>query len=247
MSNPPLAIDPNPILSNSFLSLVDERVTGLYPFFTEVYQVALPPPLPEAQPNPFVAMIRLRESPAHLSASLNVNVVIPGYSETLSTPSSGDFLVDYETGDVFFNTSEVGNNVVVTYQGTGSIVTAADVNNITIPLVPFYNKLDNIVPDGGGTFTFPNNVVVSSPYTITGAGSGISGLMQRYDTVATASQTVFTPGFAVTSSSTLVYSDGLLMTQGGSADYTITGSGTTITFNEAKPLGEPVSIIKIGI
>jgi type VI secretion system secreted protein VgrG len=223
MSNPPLEIDPTPILPSSFLSLTDKRVVGQAVQFTEVYQISVPPPLPEAQPTPSVAMIRLREAPQQLSTNLNVNVLIPGFSEVISTPSTGQFLVNYGNGDIYFNTSQIGTDVVVTYYGTGSIITAADINNITGPLTPFYNKLDGIVPD------------LPAPQIFTFAG-GIAGLMQRTTVISAANQLVFNAGFPVTPSSTLVYSQGLLMTAGISADYVTGGTGTFGTSISAFPL-----------
>jgi len=222
MSNPPLEIDPTPILPTSFLSLTDKRLVGSAVPFTEVYEISAPPPLPEAQPSPFVAMIRLREAPQQLSTNLNVNVLIPGFTEVLSTPSAGQFLVNYGNGDIFFNASQIGTNAVVSYYGTGSIVTAADINNITGPLVPFYNKLDGIVPDlpAPQIFTFPG---------------GIAGLMQRNTFIATHGQTVFNATFPVTADSTLLFSDGLLMTEGVSADYILGISGTFGTSVSASP------------
>src|ERR1035437_9171960 len=184
MTNP-LSINPTPILPSSFLSLVDKRTIGKAVYFTEIYQISNPPPLPEEQPDPFVGQIRLRECPAH---DPSFPIFISGYSEVPSTPSTGQFSVDYVNGVLSFSPADIGINVTISYYGLGSIVMAADVNNITSQLVPAVNILN-------------------------------SGLMQRTTDIAASGAAVFTADFAVTPTSTMVFSQGLLMTEGALMDY----------------------------
>lgn len=199
MANP-FSIDPVPILSTSILTLVDRRDIGASVPISESYQVS---------PS---ALVRLRECPEKDTPS---SIVIPGYVEVLSIPSSNQFSVDYGNGIITFNAAQIGAVVTISYMGTGSVIQAADSNNITVPLQVLATTLSG-------------------------------GLIERAVIIATSSQTVFNVGFAISSTDTLVYSNGLLMTEGGSADYTITGS-SQVTFNAGKSTGDVVNFIKIGI
>lgn len=63
-------------------------------------------------------------------------VIIPGYVEILTgTPTGNQFLVDYSTGVITFDSSLSGTNVTVSlYQGTGSEIAAEDVNELQNPV-----------------------------------------------------------------------------------------------------------------
>jgi hypothetical protein len=166
-----LNLDPTIIQPTDLLTLFDERdVTASVPY-TEEYIIPAPVPgRPDLQyPNgPFV---NLREDPLQYLASVPTGVYVrqvPGgnFAETLAPAiGPGQFRVDYLNGTVLFNAADVGKVVAITYYGIGSEVRAEQVNNITYPLVPFYNKLNGIVPDGGTNFTFPGSITITGAIT----------------------------------------------------------------------------------
>jgi hypothetical protein len=233
----PLELDPIPIHSTSYLTLFNKRPIGNELLYTsEAYQI---PSVTSPAPFTGYPFIRLREAPLQ-----SFGVTIPGYTEdTLGPPGSFQFTVDYANGFITFNTANIGATVLVTYKGRGSIILAQDINLITAPLVPFYNKLNTIVPDGPATpnFTFPDNVTVTGNLTVLGTA------ITRQTIIATASQTVFNLSFNINSDNLLVYKQGLLATEGGGADYTVTGTTPgQITFNTGRPLGEIENFVRIG-
>lgn len=192
----PFEIDPTPILSTSFLTLVDKRQIGSPFFRSESYTISSS------------YTIRLVECPEKDSPS---TVAIPTFTEVTSIPTAiNQFLVDYVNGNITFYATPalIGTVVTVSYKGLGSILQAADVNNVT---------------------------------------SSISGgLILRTTIIATSGQTIFTPSYKVSATATLVYSNGLLMTEGGGADYTTALNGSHITFNVGRSTGDVVNFINIG-
>lgn len=88
----------------------------------------------EAHTVPLVSpfQIKLVEVPLEVFPS---TVSIPGFTETTNvTPSTGEFSVSYSTGFVTFNSSAAGTGVLVSYEGTGSVVDANDINAIQTEL-----------------------------------------------------------------------------------------------------------------
>lgn len=222
-----LELDPPIIQGDSFLTLFNRRSIGFELPYTESYQV------------PANATVRLREAPLKESPS---TVIIPGYAEDpLGPPVVNQFTVDYANGFIAFNAANIGATISISYKGRGSIILAQDINLITSPLVPFYNKLNTIVPDAPATpnFTFPDNVTVMGDLFVSGDA------LARETIVATASQTVFNLSFTIVSNNLLVFKQGLLATEGGSNDYTITGA-SQVTFNSGRPSGEIENFIRIG-
>lgn len=63
------------------------------------------------------------------------SVSIPGYNEiTSGTPTGTQFLVDYTTGIISFSTSQDGNSISVSYNGLGSEIFNADINELQNPV-----------------------------------------------------------------------------------------------------------------
>ena len=194
MSNP-LQSNPVPILPTSLLTLVDKKLIGTSDTLSEAYQVGTG------------ATIRLREAPEQDSPS---SIAIPGYTEVPSFPSAAQFSVNYGNGIITFNNAQVGAIVTISYKGIGSVVHAADINNII-----------------GGLQTFALSPLSRSAF------------------VATSGQAIFNTSFPIKSNSSLIYSNGLLMAEGGGFDYTITGA-SQITFNTGLLTGTIVNIITLG-
>ena len=120
-------------------------------------------------------VVALRELPKKQQVAVPTGttvVQVPGgpFVEVLSAPAAGQFSVNYTNGNVTFNSADIGKNVLISYTALGSIVRAQHVNNISIPFVPFYNKLDGIVPDlpAVQNFTFPADVTVTGDLNILG-------------------------------------------------------------------------------
>jgi hypothetical protein len=76
---------------------------------------------------PASRVLKIREVPD--DGSVNTKPVIPGLTETaVYPPLTGQFFVNYCTGYVEFNTAQIGDTVVITYWGKGSLVEADDIN-----------------------------------------------------------------------------------------------------------------------
>src|ERR1019366_3295116 len=81
--------------------------------------------------------IRLVEVPQQ---SVLTPVLIPGYTEILSgIPTGIQFLVNYDTGAITFDTALDGTTVSVSYAGLGSEIAAEDINEIQDPLESIAN------------------------------------------------------------------------------------------------------------
>jgi len=163
-----LQLDPSLITETDLLTLHDQHtvaeehvVPAIGAEFLSTYLI------------PASKVVTLREQPKQQQLTIPTGttvVQVPGgpFVEVFSTPAVGQFLVNYANGTVSFNVADVGKSVLVGYTALGSIVRARHVNNISIPFVPFYNKLDGIVPDGGVDFTFPNDVTVTGDLNVLG-------------------------------------------------------------------------------
>jgi hypothetical protein len=97
------------------------------------------------------------------------------------------------------------------------------------------------------TFTTPpstGSIILVSYSRVEGSSLPI---LQKHSATAGAGQTAFTLPFAYTpgTGSLFVYSSGMIMLVGGSADYVETDS-TTITFNTGRQAGEAVQFIHYG-
>lgn len=163
-----LELDPSVITETSLLTLHNQHtvaeehvVPNVGAEFLSTYTI------------PSSNVVALRESPKQqqLTVPTGTTVVqVPGgpFVEVLSTPAAGQFSVNYTNGTVTFNAADIGKDVLVTYTALGSVVRAQHINNISTPLVPFFNKLDGIVADGGVDFTFPNDVTVTGNLNVLG-------------------------------------------------------------------------------
>jgi hypothetical protein len=165
-----LNLDPTIITETDLLTLHNKH--------TLAEQHAVPGILPEELSTytiPASGIVYLREQPRQQQAAVPTGttvVEVPGgpFVETLSSPAAGQFLVNYINGTLTFNVADVGKDVLVSYTALGSIVLAQHVNNISTPLVPFYNKLNVIVPDlpAVQNFTFPADVTVTGDLNVLG-------------------------------------------------------------------------------
>ena len=163
-----LQFDPAVITETSLITLHNQH--------TLTEQHAVPGLLPEEYSTytiPSSKVVSLRELPKKQQNSVPTGVSvtqIPGgpFLESLSTPSSSQFQVNYVNGTVTFNVADVGKDVLISYTALGSLVKAEHVNNISRPLVPFYNKLNGIVADGGTNFTFPADVSINGSLNVVG-------------------------------------------------------------------------------
>lgn len=163
-----LQFDPTIITETDLLTLHDAHpvsqehtVPGLSPSELSTYTI------------PASGIVALREQPKRQQVAVPTGVSVqqvPGssFTEVLSSPGTNQFLINYNDGTIKFNVADAGKNVLVTYTALGSVVKAVHINNISIPFVPFYTKLNGIVPDGGVNFTFPNNVTVSGDLNVLG-------------------------------------------------------------------------------
>ncbi len=166
----PLQLDPTVITETDLLTLHNQHtvaeehnVPGVGAEFLSTYTI------------PASGVVSLREQPKQLSATIPTGttvVEVPGgpFVEVLSGPAAGQFQVNYSNGNVTFNVADAGKDVLVSYTALGSVVKAEHVNNISTPLVPFYNKLDGIVPDLPAiqNFTFPADVTVTGDLNVLG-------------------------------------------------------------------------------
>src|SRR5690242_14386464 len=75
------------------------------------------------------SQIRLIEVPEGPAPNVTITGIGGPYNEILvGTPTGGQFIVDYSTGAITFASTQNGNAVLVSYQGTGSEISAEDVN-----------------------------------------------------------------------------------------------------------------------
>lgn len=165
-----LNLDPAVITETDLLTLHNKH--------TLAEQHAVPGILPEELSTytiPSSGIVYLREQPKQTSVAIPTGVTViqvPGgpFVESLGTPAAGQFAVNYVNGTVSFNAVDIGKDVLVSYTALGSLVLAQHVNNISTPLVPFYNKLNGIVPDLPATqnFTFPADVTVTGDLNVLG-------------------------------------------------------------------------------
>ncbi len=156
-----LELDPTIISDTSLLTLFNQRPTGLELPRSETYII------------PTSGDMILREAPQQLNLVIPTGVTateVPGGSfvEVSTAPAIGQFTINYTNGILTFNVADAGKTMLIGYNGLGSIVHAVHVNNIIIPLTPFYNKLNGIVTDGGVDFTFPNDVTITGDLNIGG-------------------------------------------------------------------------------
>ena len=100
-------------MSIPYQSKINERLTGqsitAEPHIIGILNTATYAP-------GFVRLVEVPQAPAPLSS-----VSIPGYTEIMSgTPTGTQFVVDYETGVITFDTAQDGNSIAVSYIGLGS-------------------------------------------------------------------------------------------------------------------------------
>src|SRR6267142_1472056 len=88
------------------------------------------------------------------------------YTEiTSGSPVGGQFLVNYTTGVITFNSFQNGNTVLVSYTGLGSEIAAQDVDEVQNPLNSIMSlNLTYVSPftSATATWTLSNNIVVTS-------------------------------------------------------------------------------------
>jgi len=111
----------------NYTTKVNERLVGL-PIAAESHTLGV---IGVATLAPgLIRLIEVPQAPAPLST-----VSIPGYTEIIGgSPTSSQFIVNYTTGIVTFNTSQDGLPVLVTYIGLGSEIAAEDVNDLQTPV-----------------------------------------------------------------------------------------------------------------
>lgn len=160
-----ISIDPNPILSTSILTVFDERplsqlqaLPGGVPSLFTTYTI----PIGVAG----ISTVLLRENPQQQSAVVptGVSVIqVPGgpFTEVLTTPGSGQYVVNYINGSLIFNGADAGKVITATYTGLGSEVRAETINNMNALLVPLYNIVNTFTTDGLN-FTFENVTVTGN-------------------------------------------------------------------------------------
>lgn len=74
--------------------------------------------------NTYPFTVNLKERPYETSG-----IIITGFTEVLVQPTSElTFYVDWESGTVYFHSNDAGKLVSVYYTGTGSVISACDVN-----------------------------------------------------------------------------------------------------------------------
>lgn len=78
------------------------------------------------------------------------SVSIPGYTEVLGTPGPGEFRVDYRTSNIYFNATNTGASISITYITTGSPIRASDVNSLQTSIVNIEGTL-GLDPQGAYT------------------------------------------------------------------------------------------------
>lgn len=169
-----MQFDPAIITENDLLTLHDQHtlseehaVPGVDPDELSTYTI------------PASAIVTLREAPRQLQTTVPTGLTatqVPGgpFTEVLTTPGINQFQVNYASGTVTFNAANVGDDVLLSYTATGSFVKAAHVNKISESFVPFYNKLNGIVADGGTDFTFPGDVTITGELNV---GSVVNRLL----------------------------------------------------------------------
>lgn len=163
-----MQFDPTIITETDLLTLHDQRTLA-----EEIVVPGITPDTFSTYTIPSSKVVLLRENPKQEQLTIPTGTTVtqvPGgpFIEVFGTPAAGQFVVNYTNATVTFNSVDVGKNVLISYTATGSVVHAAHVNNISKPFVPFYNKLNGIVPDGGVDFTFPNDVTVTGNLNIIG-------------------------------------------------------------------------------
>lgn len=158
----PLNLDPAIISDTDFLTVYDQRSLTSSFAYSESYIV------------PASGIVSLREDPKQNSLTVPTGVTatqVPGgsFTEVLTTPGAGQFQVNYVNGTVKFNAADISKTFLIAYSGLGSLIRAKHVNLLSTAFVPFYNKLNGIVPDGGVDFTFPAEVYITGGLHIQGS------------------------------------------------------------------------------
>jgi len=173
-------LDPAEISSDSLLTLHDKRVITSFQPYIETYII------------PASGTVLLREAPQKLSNTIPTgvtiveqNTAVPFIETFSSTPSTYHFSVDYITGIITFFTGDVGKKAVISYNGIGSVIDAAHINNIITPLAPFYAKLNGIVPDipATQTFTFPGDVTVTGTLNVSVINETVTEILKTTDDI----------------------------------------------------------------
>lgn len=167
----PLQLDPVIIQSTDLLTLHDQH--------TLAEEHAVPGASPEEYSTytiPASALVYLREKPKQLTTAVptGVSVVqVPGgpFAEVLTSPSAGQFSVNYTAGIITFNAADVGKDVVISYIAQGSLIRASHINNINNAFFPLYENFSTITVTGITpllNFTFPNDVTVTGDLNVVG-------------------------------------------------------------------------------
>jgi len=92
--------------------------------------------------------IKLREIPNSqtIYSPTTPNISIPGFTEVITAPASGQFRVDYTHGYIWFNSVDAGTPITITYYGLGSALLEEDLNCIDLPAS--YTDFDDITIPG---------------------------------------------------------------------------------------------------
>lgn len=78
------------------------------------------------------------------------SVSIPGYTEVIGAPGPNEFRVDYRTSNIYFNATNTGASISVTYITTGSPIKAADINSMQTSITTIEGTL-GLDPQGAYT------------------------------------------------------------------------------------------------
>ena len=119
-------------------------------------------------------------------------VSITGFSEILVQPTSGlTFYVDYESGKISFSSDDAGKLISIYYYGTGSTVSAADVNKFSTFLSSIRDFLTSFQVEASDPVD--TNVSITGGYINTGTAIALIadkilrfGPAQEYVTTAMA-------------------------------------------------------------
>lgn len=172
--------------------------------------------------------VRLIEVPQQ---SISTPVSIPGYMEILSgSPSNSQFLVDYDTGAITFNTTQDGVTVSVSYAGLGSEIAAEDINELQDPL--------NSIATLNISYNWPAAPTVLWSLSAGLAITTLNGLTDNVNLIAGTNITITPAGNSITIDST-GGGGGTFNTRTVSASTTPTPTDGTLLVNA---LAAPVTI-----
>lgn len=119
-------------MSTPFVTRVDRRPIGQELFISgEAHTIPISSPY----------LVHLTEVPNLIVPT--EDVVISGFTRVTGAPAPGQFLVNFSTGDITFNSSDNGASISVAYYGLGSELDASDINEMHAPINNLETEVDN--------------------------------------------------------------------------------------------------------